>query len=228
MKIRLQFEKTGEMKYIGHLDLLRFFQKVLRRSGLNVRFSEGYSPHMLLSFAMPLSVGMESVGEILDLELNSLPEEKLPGILNENSVPGIRVTKAVRLPDNAKNAMSLVTAADYLVRKKEGAAVSFSEAVREHFEEAPELLVTKKTKKSETVLNLKELVYTVREEGDGLFLKLSSGSERNVKPELFLTAFLERMGMEYLSPEWEIRRLALYTGSKENGFVSLLSMGEEL
>ena len=212
MKLRLAFEKTGEMKYIGHLDLLRFFQKVFRRSGVDMRYSEGYSPHMLLSFAMPLSVGMESVGEILDLEVNSLPDEEITALLNRNSVQGIRIREAVKLPDNAKNAMSLVSAADY----------------RTFFWEAEELLVTKKTKKSETVLNMKDLVYSFCEDRGELALRISSGSEKNVKPELFLTAFFERAGISCFPAEWRILRESLLTGNREKGFVSLLSLGEPL
>ena len=228
MKLRLAFEKTGEMKYIGHLDLLRFFQKVFRRSGVDMRYSEGYSPHMLLSFAMPLSVGMESVGEILDLEVNSLPGEELCLLLNRNSVQGIRIREAVKLPDNAKNAMSLVSAADYRIRRKSGQEEPWQDLIRTFFDEAEELLVTKKTKKSETVLNMKDLVYSFCEDRGELALRISSGSEKNVKPELFLTAFFERAGISYLPAEWRILRESLLTGNREKGFVSLLSLGEPL
>ena len=63
MKVRVKFEKTGPMKYIGHLDMMRFFQKAIRRAGIDVAYSEGFSPHMIMSFAYPLGVGMTSSGE---------------------------------------------------------------------------------------------------------------------------------------------------------------------
>ena len=69
MKVRIKFTKTGHMKFVGHLDTMRYFQKAIRRAGLPVAFSGGYSPHMILSFAAPLGVGTTSLGEYFDMEL---------------------------------------------------------------------------------------------------------------------------------------------------------------
>ena len=69
MKVRIKFAKTGHMKFVGHLDTMRYFQKAIRRAELPVAFSGGYSPHMIMSFAAPLGVGTESLGEYFDLEL---------------------------------------------------------------------------------------------------------------------------------------------------------------
>ena len=64
MKVRIKFSKEGPMKFVGHLDTMRYFQKALRRAELPVAFSGGYSPHMIMSFAVPLGVGMESLGRL--------------------------------------------------------------------------------------------------------------------------------------------------------------------
>ena len=69
MKVRIKFSKEGPMKFVGHLDTMRYFQKALRRAELPVAFSGGYSPHMIMSFAVPLGVGMESLGDYFDLEM---------------------------------------------------------------------------------------------------------------------------------------------------------------
>ena len=69
MKIRLRFSKQGQMKFIGHLDMVRYFQKVMRRSEVDVAYSEGFSPHQKMSFAAPLSVGVLSRGNILTWKL---------------------------------------------------------------------------------------------------------------------------------------------------------------
>ena len=58
MKTRMRFVKCGSMKFIGHLDCMRFFQKAIRRAKLDVAYSKGYSPHQLMSFASPLGVGV--------------------------------------------------------------------------------------------------------------------------------------------------------------------------
>ena len=69
MKIRIKFAKTGVMKFVGHLDVMRYFQKAIRRAELPIAYSEGFSPHMLLSFASPLGVGISSPGEYFDMVL---------------------------------------------------------------------------------------------------------------------------------------------------------------
>lgn len=52
MKIRIKFAKTGVMKFVGHLDVMRYFQKAIRRAELPIAYSEGFSPHMLLSLLL--------------------------------------------------------------------------------------------------------------------------------------------------------------------------------
>lgn len=69
MKVRIKFRKYGILKYIGHLDVMRFFQKAMRRADIPIAFTGGYSPHMIMSFAQPLGLGVTSEGEYLDIEL---------------------------------------------------------------------------------------------------------------------------------------------------------------
>lgn len=71
LKIRIKFTKTGPVRYIGHLDVMRYFQKLNRRAGLDVKYTTGFSPHQIMSFAAPLGVGLESFGEYVDIEVNS-------------------------------------------------------------------------------------------------------------------------------------------------------------
>ena len=58
MKIRIKFRKTGNMKFIGHLDVMRYFQKAIRRADVEICYSGGFSPHQIMSFAAPLGVGI--------------------------------------------------------------------------------------------------------------------------------------------------------------------------
>ena len=60
MKARIKFRKYGVMRFIGHLDVMRFFQKAIRRAEIPIAFTSGYSPHMIMSFAQPLGVGVTS------------------------------------------------------------------------------------------------------------------------------------------------------------------------
>ena len=95
MKVRIKFTKTGAMKFVGHLDTMRYFQKAIRRAELPVAFSGGYSPHMIMSFAAPLGVGTTSMGEYFDMELTEkVPTAEIEDRLNAVMVEGITISSA--------------------------------------------------------------------------------------------------------------------------------------
>ena len=115
-KVRLKFSKNGPIRFIGHLDVMRYFQKVNRRAEIDIKYSEGYSPHQVLSFSLPLSVGATSDGEYLDMSLNSLDSmQNLIARMNEVMHEGIVITDGKELPEITPKAMTIVTAAEYLV-----------------------------------------------------------------------------------------------------------------
>lgn len=70
LKLINKYSKTGNLKYISHLDVLRFIQRAVKRTGVNAKYSEGFNPHMKTSFGFPLSLGTESIGEYFEIELN--------------------------------------------------------------------------------------------------------------------------------------------------------------
>ena len=116
MRIRIKFAKYGAVKFIGHLDVMRYFQKAIRRAGIDVAYSAGFSPHQIMSFAAPLSVGHTSEGEYFDIEVNSFTGIKdLIGRLQSVMVEGIRNLDAKVLDDGEGNDMASVAAASYLV-----------------------------------------------------------------------------------------------------------------
>ena len=139
------------MKFIGHLDIMRYFQKVMRRADVDIRYSEGFSPHQIMSFAAPLGVGLESRGEYVDIEVLSTDSSKeMLRRINENMVEGMEALSYKALPDDAGNAMSLVVAADYEVRFREGyepADLDAFFAGIPTFLEQEEIVIVKKTKK---------------------------------------------------------------------------------
>ncbi len=95
VKMRLAFSKVGRAVYISHLDLMRVFQRAFMRAELPLRFSEGYNPHMMVSIALPLSVGVESVCERLDVGmLGGASGQPLCQTLNALLPEGIAVTDA--------------------------------------------------------------------------------------------------------------------------------------
>ena len=120
MKIRVRFSKTGNMKYIGHLDVMRYFQKAVKRAGIDIAFTEGFSPHPVMSFALPLGVGITSEGEYMDIRVNSTKSTKeAVSALNSVMCQGFSVSDYRQLPDDAKKGMTLVFAADYTISLNE-------------------------------------------------------------------------------------------------------------
>ncbi len=91
---RIRFKKEGRAKFISHLDLMRTMQRVFIRAGVGIKHTEGFNPHPYMNFAMPLSVGTESLCELMDFELTGecLPES-VPGRLNAVMPEGITVTE---------------------------------------------------------------------------------------------------------------------------------------
>ena len=107
MKVRIKFSKEGSVKFIGHLDIMRYFQKAIRRADIDIAYSSGFNPHQIMSFASPLSVGHESSGEYFDIELNSITStEDIKNRLNDVMVDGIRILAVAVLDEKEKNAMA--------------------------------------------------------------------------------------------------------------------------
>lgn len=244
MKIRIKFRKYGVMKFIGHLDIMRYFQKAMRRADIDICYSEGFSPHQIMSFAAPLGVGVTSDGEYLDIEVNtSASSEESMQALNNTMVPGVEIASYIKLPDNAKTAMSIVAAADYDLYFKEGyeapATLEEFEAGLENFFTKPkEVLITKKTKKSEKVMDLKQLVYDFKvekrildsgAEALSFYLNVCTGSTDNLKPELVVESLFQAMGLTYDANAIQIHRRDVYAAAADGkGFISLGEMGETI
>lgn len=106
---RLLFEKTGDSVYISHLDLMRLFQRAFKRGGLNLKHTQGFTPRALVSIALPLSVGVESVCEILDYELEGqeISNEEVVKRLNATMPAGIRVLRSYESNYKIKNLAKL-------------------------------------------------------------------------------------------------------------------------
>lgn len=234
MKVRIKFTKEGATKFVGHLDTMRYFQKALRRAGLPVAFSGGYSPHMIMSFAAPLGVGTTSLGEYFDLELTeTVPTAVIEEKLNSTMVEGIRVVSVRAVEDGkASKAMALVAAADYLVEFREGKEpdIPWKERISE-FYARPSISVMKKTKRSEKEVDIRPFIYDMELRGEQVFLKLASASANYTKPELVMDTFQNWIGCEPKAFCYQIQRLEVYadTGSDEKHcFVPLEALGEKV
>ena len=232
MNIRMKFKKHGCMKFIGHLDIMRYFQKAIRRADIDIAYSEGFSPHMIMSFAAPLGVGLTSEGEYVDLQVNSCASSKAAvDALNSVMVDGMEVVSFKLLPENVKNAMSSVAAADFFVKWREGYAPENWEEKFNAFLQKEEMLIVKKTKRSEAEVDLKPMLYKTELRDGGIFMQVACGSVNNLKPELVMEAFAKDAGMELAPFALEVCRLEVYADLGDETakkLVPLEELGEDI
>ena len=242
MKIRIKFRKTGIMKFIGHLDVMLYFQKAIRRADVEICYSGGFSPHQIMSFAAPLGVGITSNGEYVDIEVHSTgTTAEMLERLNAVMAEGFEIAEYKLLPDTAANAMSSVAAADYTLTFRPGYEPE-EESAEEWFKkltaffDQPQVMVLKKTKKGEKEMDLKPLIYDlgVIAGNDAaqsqLFMKISTGSASNIKPELLLDAYYEALGKERSPFAFMVQREEVYADQaseheREQGIHSFIPLG---
>ena len=232
VKIRVKFAKYGAMKFIGHLDMMRFFQKAIRRAGIDIRYSEGFSPHQIMSFAAPLGVGIESCGEYMDIEVLSMTStEDMKQALNKVMVEGVEVLSVSVLPDNVKNAMASVAAASYKLQMKEGnfPIDDLNEKLQGFYGQA-HIPYSKETKKSVVELDLKQGLYEIAADADGaIHMLVNASSSGNIKPTMIFEKFCEFAGSIIPPSAYQVTRLETYTDIAKEGeqhqFIPLASVG---
>ncbi|WP_274421765.1 TIGR03936 family radical SAM-associated protein [Blautia sp. XA-2221] len=234
MKVRIKFTKTGYMKFVGHLDTMRYFQKAIRRAELPVAFSGGYSPHMIMSFAAPLGVGTTSLGEYFDMELTeTVPTDEIEKRLNAVMVEGVTVCSARQVEDGkASTAMALVAAADYFVAFRPGKEPcgNWQDKLAD-FLAQKEITVTKKTKRSEKTVDIRPFIYQMKVCDGGVFMQLASASSNYTKPELVMDTFVRWMGREPQEFSYMIERREVYADAgedKNSRFLPLEALGEKI
>lgn len=221
MRLRIKFSKHGELKFIGHLDVMRYFQKAIRRAGIDIAYSSGFSPHQIMSFAAPLGVGLESNGEYMDIEVNSLTNTAdVMDALNAQMADGIKILEVSVLPDDAGNAMASVAAARYSVAFREEYKPKFltNSAILD-FLDQPEIIVTKQTKKSEAVFDMKPFIFACSfDEDRGIIdLTVDASSAGNIKPALVVKAIYEQNGAAFDDYALLITREETYANAGTKG-----------
>lgn len=251
MLVRIKFSKEGPLKFIGHLDTMRYFQKAFSRSGLPIKFSQGFNPHPIMEFANPLGVGLTSNGEYLDFELEKdMSPEEISEALNKAFTDGFKLIRVSILEDRVPNkkkpsAMSLVNVADYLLYM-ENVDAALKEKIETGFKKYllnEKLPVTVKTKTSEKELDLKECIFAsatcledfktsvpaetfdgciIPENNQGvyLYLRLTSGSALNVKPEIVLKDFFEKENLDLKTSDFCVHRIEMFHAT-ETGVIPL-------
>ncbi len=221
IKLRLKFSKNGPIKFIGHLDVMRYFQKAIRRADIDIKYSEGFSPHQILSFAQPLSVGATSDGEYLDMVVNSMTSEqdvmdRLNAVMNE----GISITAIQVLDDNAEKAMTSAYAAKYKVKFRPTSEPDFDWVGEfEKYISHDTLPAMKKTKSGQKEIDMKHMIfnYSLNPEDKSVTLLLSMSSSETLKPALLFTGFYQSLGKELNTASLDLHRIDIYKLTEQDG-----------
>ena len=233
MKARIKFRKYGVLRFIGHLDVMRFFQKLMRRADIPIAFTGGYSPHMIMSFASPLGIGLTSDGEYLDIELTA-PVDSREAVkrMNEECVEGIEIISIRQISDEKKmTGMTILAAADYLISVKKGALPENWKEAFADFMAQKEIRVVKQTKRSEREEDIRPLIFRWEIQRENIWLQLAAGSRNNLKPDLVMDTFLSVCAIPEDSVSFAYHRLEMYADKGKDGernLVSLESLGQEI
>ena len=193
--VRVKFKKVGRLKFVSHLDLVRTVMKVIVRAGLPLRFSEGFNPKPKLSFAAPLSTGVESVCEFMDIKLNKrVPEDEVVAALNKNLTDELYALSAY-YPESKFTELGLIS---YRIELD---LLNATEALCLDIERTltSPLVIVKKGKGGEREVDISPMIKNVscKMMGDKILLEccLSSSPAEFLSPELMIKALKDTLGI---------------------------------
>jgi len=224
IKVRIKFSKHGPVKFVGHLDFMRYFQKCIRRAKIDIAYSEGFSPHQIMSFATALGVGIETDGDYLDIECNSVTScEDMMDRLNATMAEGVRIENVVILPEGTPNAMSSVAAAGYKLICKNGSGFGndLTEAANRVLN-SDSIIIRKENKKAKKKgraiegindyieEDIKDRIYKAELYADRFECLVDASSAGNVRPLNLLDLICKEAGMTLDPLNIQIIRTDLY------------------
>ncbi|RBP68970.1 radical SAM-linked protein [Alkalibaculum bacchi] len=221
---RIKYAKGNEIKYISHLDFQRSFHRLLNRAGIDVAFSQGFNPHLKVSYAMAMPVGMTSEGEYLDVELVApMDGEKLKALLNEQSPKGLEILAVKILEEPVKSLASVITEGilkvevpveDHVTENK------IREVIREILKKDT-LELTRKNKKGKLVTkNIRSYIKKleldrISSNKAHLDMVLSMGSIDNLNPQLLLDYIIREYKIFKEFPKAKIHRVDMLVDGNE-------------
>ena len=214
--LRLKFSRKGPVAYLGHLDILRYFQKAIARAEIDIKYSEGFNPHMILSFAYPLGVSMETEGDYADITVNTYNSlEDIKDSLNSVMNEGISIISVSIVPDDALNAMASVALADYSIKVD----ADICDDQLKSFMKENQIMILKEGKKGMKEVDIKPGIRSLEIQDERIFMSLKSGSGENIKPVSVIEALSNFLKID-INIEL-INRIEIYKESEEGQFVPL-------
>ncbi|EMS69495.1 TIGR03936 family radical SAM-associated protein [Ruminiclostridium cellobioparum] len=208
VNIRVKFRRGEEVKFISHLDLMKVFERAIRRARLPIAYSQGFNPHPGMVFGLPLSVGVTSEAEYGDFEItdDSLSMNEFIERLNEQLPQGLEVL-AAKQRQTKQNIMATISASEYVVMIGTGhecTEKSLKAGIGKYLSQK-EIIVKKKTKSGVKDTDIRNMIFDLdfglQPCGTFNMIKLtmlvSAGSKANLKPELLVESLFEMLGAGY-------------------------------
>lgn len=178
----MEFSVRGPLAYLSHLELMKVFRQSFRRSGLPISFSEGFNPHMKLSFAIAKGVGLESEGELLEIETDiSIDIVDFMDRINKVIPEGLKVKSLKEKTISTKSLSSMLRKAEYLLEYGDKFSSEEYRRIINNKLNQSEILMEVKTKKSIGVKDIKEYIYDWKFIEDGVIIQVYAGSEKNLR-----------------------------------------------
>ena len=197
MRTLVKYEKTQAAVYVSHLDTQRAIQRMLRRTNLPIKYTMGFHPHPVLTFAQPLSVGMSSQGEYFEFSmLEYIDPIKLRGIIASHMPKGFLCLDCGYIREEFPSLMAMVKRSDWEIYLDDVPAKKAENALDSLLAQ-DEVIVDKTTKKGVRRIDIRpgifDVKYSQKDKGSKFFVTLATGSSDNVSPRDFLKA----MGLDH-------------------------------
>jgi len=176
---RVWFTKTGKMRFLSHHDLMRLFERALRRTGLPLRMTEGYNPHPVIAFPTALGLGIESLDEILEFELTSWTSPKgIEKQLGEQLPEGVTIASAEAFDRKQRSYVNFVEYEAECPGQGEG----IGDRIRA-FLALKECPVERVSDKGSKTVEIRQYVMALDAENDRIYLRIRITDQGTAKPE---------------------------------------------
>ncbi len=193
MRLLMRFLKGPEVRYISHLDMQRLFQRALRRAGLPVGYSQGFHPHMLLSFASAMPLGLCSRGEYAEIQLEqeTAPETAMER-MNAVLLPGVRILACRRMEEAEPAVGGRIARAEYTLYPEAETDVG---QILADFAAREEIILSKKTKKGMADINVRPMIHALFEQQGRIQATLSCSNSENLRADKLAELLQEEAGI---------------------------------
>jgi radical SAM-linked protein len=179
---RVRFTKTDKMRFLSHHDLMRLFERALRRTGLPLRTTEGYNPHPVIAFPTALGLGIESVDEILEFELSSwTAPRQIEKVLGEQLPVGVGIASAEAFDRKQRSYVDFVEYEARCPGQLEGAG----DRIRA-FLALKECPVERVSDKGSKTVEIRQYVMALEADGELVYLRVRITDQGTAKPEEIL------------------------------------------